>query len=92
MSCVGDDNACTPVELVDGGVSMSEKKHIGGFTDVLDVAVPVLHGLVDGVVGVGGNNDLAASVIHRDGAADRPVTQLGEGGSFPVLILPDVVG
>ena len=92
MSCFGDDSACTPVELPDGGVAMSQEEYIGWTPDVLDVAVPVLHGLVDGVVGVGGNNDLAASVILRDGAADRPVTKLGEGCSFPFLVLSDVVG
>ena len=36
--------------------------------------------------------DLPTSVVHCDGTVDRPVTEFGECGSFPFVVLSDVLG
>ena len=48
--------------------------------------------LVDGVLGVGSNVDLAASAVHRYRSGYGSVAQLGERGSLPVLVLTDILG
>jgi hypothetical protein len=91
-SCFSDKGAGALVELVNGGVAVPDEEHFGWVTDGLYVAVPVVDGLVDCVVGGGSDVDPAASVVHADGTVDRPVAEFGEDGSFPVVFLSDVVG
>ncbi len=66
---------------------VTDGKHLGWATDGLDVAVPVLHGPVDGVTGGGRDVDPVTPFVHRNGTVHRPVTKLCEGGSFPFVFL-----
>ena len=90
-SCLGDERAGPLVELADGGVAVADEEHLGRVAGGFDVAVPVLDGLVDGVVDIGSYVDLPTSVVHCNGTVDRPVTEFGKCGSFPLLILSDVL-
>ena len=88
---LGHEGTSLLVEFVDGGVAMTDEQHLGRVTDLFDVAVPGIDRLVDGVVVGGGEVDFAASVVHCHRPGHRALAQLCECGSFPVLVLADVL-
>jgi len=87
-----DEGSGVPVELIDCGVAVSDEQHVGGIIGVLDVAVPGVDGLGDGVVGRGGEVDQSASVVHGYRPGDRAMAEFGQGGAFPHLVLSNVLG
>ena len=80
------------VEFGDGGVVVGDEQPRGEVTGSCDVAIPVVHGPPSRVVSVLSDDHPAPLAVGLDRLVHGSVSELGEGGAFPWVVLADVVG